>query len=227
VVLLLFGPPGCGKGTQSPLLRDWLEIPAISTGDMLRRESSRQTKSGEYIDALLAEGKLVPDALVNSLLHTRLEEADCRSGFLVDGYPRTVQQAANLGALLQRLGHASPVLIHIDVPESKLIARLSARWTCPSCSAVYNLMSKPPVMPGQCDIDGARLFQRRDDTVETAITRLQAYREITDPVLAYYADPTRGRVVHVNGDAAPDEVFAEIHGMLDEQVLCLVRNKRP
>jgi adenylate kinase len=193
---------------------------------MLRRESSRHTQSGEYIDALLADGKLVPDALVNQLLEARLEEDDCRSGFLVDGYPRTVQQAVNLEQQLQRLGHASPVLIHIDVPEAVLIERLSARWTCPACSAVYNLMSKPPLQSGHCDIDGVRLFQRRDDTVETAVKRLQAYRDITGPVLAYYAEPDHGRVIHVNGHAAASEVFAEIHGMLDEQVLCLVRKKR-
>lgn len=225
MVLLLFGPPGCGKGTQSPLLRDWLDIPSISTGDLLRRESRRQSKSGEFIDALLAEGKLVPDELVNALLHARLEEDDCRSGFLIDGYPRTAQQASNLRRQLDRLGHASPVLIHMDVPEPVLIERLSARWTCPQCSAVYNIMTKPPLLAGHCDIDGVRLFQRRDDTIETAGKRLQAYRNITGPVLAYYKDPTHGRVVHVNGHDSPDQVFAEIHGMLDEQVLCLMRTK--
>lgn len=193
---------------------------------MLRRKSALHTRSGEFIDDLLADGKLVPDDMVNHLLHARLEEADCRSGFLIDGYPRTVQQAANLEQQLQRLGHASPVLIHIDVPEPTLVERLSSRWTCPSCSAVYNLMSKPPLVAGHCDIDSVRLFQRRDDTVETAVKRLQAYRDITGPVLAHYNEPAHGRVVHVNGNAAPSEVFAEIHGMLDEQVLCLVRKKR-
>jgi adenylate kinase len=226
VVLLLFGPPGCGKGTQSPLLRDGLGIPAISTGDMLRRESEKQSHQGKLIDSLLAEGNLVPDEMVNHLLEARLAEPDCRDGFLIDGYPRTVEQASHLNQILEGLNFAPPTLVHMDVPDPILIDRLSARWSCALCGTIYNLISCPPHQPGRCDLDGTNLTQRKDDTVETAHRRLAAYKAVTDPVLGYYALPGAGQVIHVNAHQSPDSVFNEIKVALETEILSPVRLRR-
>lgn len=226
MVLLLFGPPGCGKGTQSPLLRDKLGIPAISTGDMLRRESEKQSDTGRLIDGLLADGRLVPDDMVNVLLESRLAEADCINGFLIDGYPRTVEQASHLNHILEGLNFATPVMIHMDVPDLVLIGRLSARWCCPKCGAIYNVLSKPPAESGRCDLDGDMLCQRKDDTVQTAHRRLEAYKQITDPVLSYYTLPAVGQVIHVNAQQTPDAVFEEIKLALETEVLPPIRLRR-
>lgn len=226
MVLLLFGPPGCGKGTQSPLFRDKLGIPAISTGDMLRRESQKQSETGRMIDSLLTAGRLVPDETVNTLLEARLAEDDCRNGFLIDGYPRTVEQASHLNQILKGLKFPAPVLIHMDVPDLVLIGRLSARWGCPRCGAIYNTLSKPPSESGRCDLDGEMLTQRNDDTVQTAHRRLEAYKQITDPVLGYYMLPGVGQVIHVNAQQPPDAVFEEIKLALETQVPAPIRLPR-
>ncbi|MBZ2186742.1 MAG: nucleoside monophosphate kinase [Bryobacter sp.] len=219
MVLLLFGPPGCGKGTQSPLLRDRLGIPALSTGDMLRRESSAGSELGVEIGRLLAAGQLVPDAVVNGLLAARLAEPDCRDGFLIDGYPRTVEQAVHLGRVLRELGHPAPVLIHLDVPEEVLLRRLTARWCCPRCNTVYNLVTRPPRQPGLCDHDFSRLCQRQDDTMATAMERLEAYWRLTNPVLEYFTSTGAGQVLPVDANHSPDAVFAEIRSAIETQVL--------
>lgn len=219
LVILLFGPPGCGKGTQSPLLRERLGIPAISTGEMLRREISLGTEIGREADILLSQGKLMPTEVVNGMLERRLEEPDCRDGFLIDGYPRTVEQAVHLSELLERLGHPKPMLVHMDVPNEVLVGRLSARWTCPECAAVYNVQTKAPRVAGKCDHDEATLIQRRDDTVETAHRRLEAYEQVTNPVLEFFGATQAGTVVHINGHQDPDLVFEEIRQNLEELAL--------
>ena len=223
MVILLFGPPGCGKGTQSPLLSDRLGIPAISTGEMLRRESEKQSDTGKMIGGLLAAGRLVSDELVNRLLEARIAQADCRDGFLIDGYPRTVAQAAHLHELLEGLNFKAPTLVHMDVPDGVLIDRLSARWSCPGCGTIYNVLTKAPLEAGRCDHDGSRLCQRKDDTVATAHVRLDAYKRVTDPVLGYFALDGTGQVVHVNAHQSPDAVFEEIKQALDHEVMSPVR----
>lgn len=226
MVLLLFGPPGCGKGTQSPLFRDRLGIPAISTGDMLRRECESQTESGKIICEVLAAGRLVSDEAVNVLLEARLAEPDCRDGFLIDGYPRTVEQASHLNHILESLGFGVPTLIHMDVPDEVLISRLSARWSCPSCGSIYNVLTKPPIESGLCDHDQTRLTQRSDDTVETAQRRLEAYKRVTNPVLDFYALPGTGQVIHVNAHQSPQDVFDSIKLALESEVFSPVRRRR-
>lgn len=216
MVILLFGPPGCGKGTQAPLLRESLGVPAISTGDMLRREIAAGTETGRIADGLLAAGKLVPTQIVNQLLEDRLAEDDCRDGFLIDGYPRTEQQAMHLTELIDRLGHPKPLLLHLDVPERVLVGRLSARWICPLCNRVYNMLTRAPHHPGRCDADDTALIQRPDDTIETAYRRLEAYRQLTDPVLAFFALSGAGNVVHINGHQDPAAVFDNIRHVLEQ-----------
>lgn len=204
-----------------------LGIPAISTGDLLRRESEKQTPRGHDIDELLAAGKLVDDALVNELLEARLAEPDCQEGFLIDGYPRTVEQASHLMNLLERLEKTNPTLIHMDVPEDVLVSRLSSRWSCPACGKIYNVLTHPPRQHGLCDIDQTPLTQRKDDTIATAHRRLEAYRKLTDPVLTYFEATGSAHVLHVNGHQAPDDVYAEIKSQLDAVVFAPVRRRKP
>lgn len=193
---------------------------------MLRRECANQSAQGKQISQLLADGQLVSDEMVNALLESRLAEPDCRDGFLIDGYPRTVEQASHLSHMLETLGFATPTLIHMDVPDEVLVGRLSARWCCPDCNTIYNVQTRPPRAKGRCDLDGARLTQRSDDTVETAHRRLDAYKRVTDPVLGYYALPGTGNVIHVNANQSPDAVFDSIKLALDAEVYSPVRRRK-
>jgi adenylate kinase len=186
---------------------------------MLRRESCTGSVLGTEIGRLLAAGQLVSDAIVNDLLLTRLAEPDCRDGFLIDGYPRTVEQAVHLRRVLEGLGHPAPVLIHLDVPEEVLLRRLTARWCCPRCNTVYNVVTRPPMRPGHCDHDFSPLCQRQDDTMATAMERLEAYRRLTNPVLDYFTTTGAGHVLHVDANHTPDAVFAEIRSAIETQVL--------
>jgi adenylate kinase len=207
VILLLFGPPGCGKGTQASFLVDRLRIPSISTGEMFRAEIKAETPLGKRASAILAQGGLVGDPIVNAMVANRIEQDDCRAGFLLDGYPRTVAQAKFFAMLLEKRGLPQPTVIHIDVPSSDLVARLTARRQCPKCKHIYNLLTNPPQSEGRCDDCGEKLIQR-DDDCETAIRqRLQAYEEQTGPVLGWFGPD---RVLKVDGRRKPADVSAAI-----------------
>jgi len=211
VVILLFGPPGCGKGTQAAFLVERLHIPAISTGEMFRAECKAGTPLGRRARAILARGGLIGDEIVNGMVAGRIEQEDCRSGFLLDGYPRTVDQAKFFAQVLGKRGLPEPTVVHIDVPSCELVARLTARRQCPRCLHIYNLLSQPPKVEGICDADGATLIHREDDC-ETAIRqRLEAYEKQTGPVLGWYGER---QVVRVDGRAKPVEVSAQIERAL-------------
>ena len=215
MVILLFGPPGSGKGTQSPQITRLLNIPAISTGEMLRAECDAGTELGKIASAVLAEGRLVSDDLVNRILVHRLEQPDCANGFLLDGYPRTVSQAQFLDKLLQRSGWGEPTVIHLATPTSVLIERISSRRQCPKCGTIYNLLFKPPKRPFLCDNDGVKLVRRKDDDVDIVRARLEAYEELTAPVIAYYS----GRdYCAVPANRAPAEISRDIEAILRERI---------
>ncbi|MGH9632910.1 MAG: adenylate kinase family protein, partial [Bryobacteraceae bacterium] len=207
MVILLFGPPGSGKGTQSPLITKLLKIPAISTGEMLRAESEAGTALGQTAARLVAEGRLVGDEIVNEMLVKRLSQPDCERGFLLDGYPRTVPQAQFLDDWVCERGLQSPTVIHLATPTSVLIERISARRQCPVCGTIYNLLFKPPKKPGVCDLDGTPLVRRKDDTVEVVSARLKQYEDLTAPVIAHYSN----RDYHaLNGNRPPAEIYREV-----------------
>ena len=211
MVILLFGPPGCGKGTQAAFLVERLHIPSISTGEMFRAECKAGTPLGRRARAILASGGLIGDEIVNEMVAGRISQEDCRGGFLLDGYPRTAAQAGFFTRLLEQRGIPAPKVIHIDAPACDLVARLTARRQCPTCLHIYNLMSQPPKVEGMCDADGARLVHREDDS-ETAIRqRLQAYEEQTGPVLEWFGE---GQVVRVNGRFKPVDVSDQIERAL-------------
>jgi adenylate kinase len=215
VVLLLFGPPGSGKGTQSRLITNWLAIPAISTGDMLRAEIQNGTALGKAARSIMATGGLVGDDLVNKMLAQRIAQPDCESGFLLDGYPRTVQQAEYFDRLVAERGLPKPIILHLDVPLDALIGRMTSRRQCPKCGRIYNLLHQPPKKSGFCDDDGTPLDTRKDDQEDVVRERIRTYDELTRPVLAYYQD----RNYHqIRGDRSPSYIFEEITGILEPLV---------
>ena len=214
MVILLFGPPGSGKGTQSPHITRLLNIPAISTGEMLRAECEAGTELGIIASAVLAEGRLVSDDLVNRILVHRLKQPDCLNGFLLDGYPRTVSQAQFLDEKLKRDGLGEPTIIHLATPTSVLIERISSRRQCPKCGTIYNLLFKPPRKPYVCDNDGTKLVRRKDDDVAVVRARLEAYEELTAPVIAYYS----GRdYCAVPANRPPAEISRDIEEILKQR----------
>jgi adenylate kinase len=215
VVLLLFGPPGSGKGTQSRLITNWLKIPAISTGDMLRSEIAAGSKLGEAAKAIMAGGGLVGDNLVNAMLKARVSRNDCAGGFLLDGYPRTVDQAEFLDKLLAELRLPTPTILHLDVPADALIGRMTSRRECPRCKRIYNLLHQPPKTAGVCDDDGTPLITRKDDTEEVVRERLRTYDAITRPVLAYFQ---YRNYYQIRGDRSPSYIFEAISGILEPMV---------
>lgn len=204
---LLLGPPGCGKGTQAERLARHFGIPAISTGEMIRAEVRAGTELGRIAAGVMMTGGLLGDELVNQIVRSRLSREDCRGGFLLDGYPRTVPQAQYLAELLAELAMPQPLVLHIDVPDEMLIQRTCNRRYCPQCGAIYNLITHPPKRPGLCDGCGAELKQRDDDCEDTVRNRLLAYQRITAPLIDYYR---KGSYVRVDGSGAPDEVFRAI-----------------
>jgi adenylate kinase len=212
LIVLLFGPPGSGKGTQAAFIADRFGIAAISTGELFRSECSAGSRLGKLACSILASGHLVPDEVVNEMLAGVLAQPRCREGFLLDGYPRTVAQAEFLSVLLQRRGLPEPIVLHLDVPASKLVPRLSARRQCQACGRIYNLVSQPPIKPGLCDMDGAELICREDDQPHVISERLAAYAELTGPVIEHFAVSSYHRL---DGSLAPAAIARQIESIVE------------
>lgn len=210
--LILFGPPGSGKGTQAKLLSACLNAPHIATGDMLR-ERVRQATAANGVADTMASGALVSDELVNRMVEERLAEPDARAGFILDGYPRTVDQARFLlGRLAER---GLPVLvIHFAVDYNVLIARISGRRECPVCGSLYNVHYRPPRVPGFCDREGAKLVARPDDAEEVVRERLGAYEKQSRPVLEFFEAQGIHPAVIEAGDLTAEALFERICRML-------------
>jgi adenylate kinase len=209
--IVLFGPPGSGKGTQAKMLAERYGIPHISTGDILRENLKNETKLGLEAKAYMEKGELVPDEILIGIIKERLSQPDCDSGFLLDGYPRTLPQAEALRAILRELVKELDLVLNIDVPDAELIKRLSGRRMC-SCGASYHLVFNPPKRAGVCDRCGHELYQRADDREEAIVNRLEVYKRQTQPLIAYYT--RAGLMATVNGAAEIPEVFAEITRVL-------------
>lgn len=202
------GPPGAGKGTQAEKLTEILNIPHISTGDMFRKAIKDQTDLGKQAKSFMDKGELVPDEVTVGIVKDRIKEEDCKNGFLLDGFPRTVVQANALGKMLEDLGIKLDSVINVEVPYEDLIGRLTGRRICRSCGATYHMIFNPPKGEGVCDKCGGELYQRDDDTEETAKNRLLVYEKQTAPLLEYYNNT--GLLVNINGNQLMEEVLAEI-----------------
>ncbi len=207
--IVIFGSPGSGKGTQAKLLRDLLKIPHISTGDMLRERAAGGSVLKADVESRMHAGLLVQDELVDRLVEARLQEPDCAAGAILDGYPRTVEQARSLDAMLQRFG-MSQLVIHLKVDYTKVIVRIAGRRQCTRCGTLYNLVANPPKEPGICDLDGQPLVIRDDDRESVVRERLETYEKQTRPVLEFLAASGR-KICEVDGDnASPAEVLERI-----------------
>jgi adenylate kinase len=218
VALILFGSPGSGKGTQSKYIVEWLGIPQISTGDMLRDHIRRGTEIGKSIEARMRAGTLVPDELVNVLVAERVTQPDCSRGFILDGYPRTTAQARQMMRLLGPLG-VEEVVIHLIVDYNVIIARMQGRRVCPKCGTLYNSVSRPPKTEGICDLDGEKLVIREDDRPEVVRERLEQYEAQTRPVIDFFREDHH-RVFDVDASRErPEAVFGRIQAMLAGMVV--------
>jgi adenylate kinase len=212
--ILLLGPPGVGKGTQAKEMERLLEIPHISTGDVLRANVTQGTSLGRVAQEIMKRGELVPDSLVCEIVATRLQEPDTLYGYILDGFPRTLGQAIWLDRLLAELGHVSSIIaIGIRMEHKHLLRRITGRRTCPVCQTVYNVYLNPPKRDGLCDIDGAALVQRTDDAEQVFEERVRTYEMLTAPVVEHYR--TLGRFVGVNGARPIGEIAAEIADAVD------------
>ena len=212
--IILFGPPGAGKGTQAKVISDHFGIPKISTGDMIRSEIESGSEIGRQVEALLAAGKLVGDDIVNQLVEARLAKPDCRRGILLDGYPRTPNQAEWLAGLLEEHGHA-PVVFDIKIGYNELVKRITGRRICTQCGAIYHIHSKPPKVPDICDVCGARIKARPDDREEVLEERLRVYERETVPVVEVFR--RNGRRIHaIDGALGPEAASAKIVAVLKD-----------
>jgi adenylate kinase len=211
--IILFGSPGSGKGTQAKLLRRCVDGPHISTGDMLRQHIEAGDEVGRESERLLKAGTLVPDEWVNELVEARLAEADCRSGVILDGYPRTINQAHVLMDLLGRSGFR-PAVVHLLVDYEKIVARLSGRRQCPVCGTLYSLKTNPPKVPGICDLEGAVLVTREDDRESVIRQRLTEYDSLTRPLLDYFRQAGVPMFEIDGAGAAPEQISGQVCGLL-------------
>ena len=207
--ILLLGAPGVGKGTQSDELVKLWGVPHISTGNLLRAHRDQGTELGKMADSIMNEGKLVPDTLVNQMVAARLSEPDTARGFILDGFPRTLAQADWLDGWLASQPQMLPVVaVSIQVDYTHLLQRITGRRSCPVCGTIYNVFLKPSKTPGVCDLEGAALIQRSDDTEMCFDGRMRTYESLTAPVIEHYR--ALSRFAEVNGDQPVADVAAGI-----------------
>ena len=206
--VVLMGPPGVGKGTQAQRLQQHLGVPHVSTGDILRDAVSAGSPLGRRVRGFVESGALVPDELVGDLIEDRLGRADARQGFILDGFPRTLEQVGILDGVLGRLGVALDKVFMLEVPEAEVVRRMAGRRVCPRCRAVFHIESQPPRSPGICEACGSALVQRPDDTEDVIRERLRVYRAQTLPVAGAYEK--RGLLQTVDGSGEPGAVFSRL-----------------
>jgi adenylate kinase len=210
--LILFGPPGAGKGTQAERLRKDFELPYIATGDMLRANVKEQTELGRQAKAYMDAGDLVPDELILAMAADRLNEDDAQDGFILDGFPRTLEQAQALDRQLSDMGRRVTAALLIDVPDEEVIRRLSGRRMCVKSGHSYHVEFDPPKHEGVCDQDGSRLVQREDDTPDVIENRLRVYHEKTKPLVDYY--DKLGLMRRIDGTREPADVHGHIRAVI-------------
>ncbi len=211
---ILLGPPGAGKGTQAAKLVEKYNVPHISTGDIFRKNIKEGTELGKRAKEYMDKGELVPDDLVIEIATTRLLDDDCKNGFLLDGFPRTVHQAEELDKFLAAHQLKLDYAIDVAVEKQALITRLTGRRVCEKCGAGYHVVNLKPQVDGVCDQCGGKLIQRADDTIETVENRIDVYEKQTMPLIEYYEKA--GNILHIDGDRALDVVFADIVRALGE-----------
>ncbi len=210
--IIIMGLPGADKGTQAEKIIQEFQIPHISTGDMFRLAMKQETELGLKAKSYMDNGDLVPNEVTIGIVKERLSQSDAKEGFLLDGFPRTIEQAEALNDIMKELNTSIDRTIFIDVPEEELMNRLTGRRICSSCGKAYHLVFNPPKVEGVCDLDGAKLYQRDDDNPETVANRLEVNVKQTQPLIDFYKD--QGVFVNVDGARDIDEVFSDVADIL-------------
>lgn len=206
--IIMLGAPGAGKGTQAKKIAEKYQIPHISTGDIFRANIKNGTELGKKAKQYMDQGALVPDELTCDLVMDRIQQDDCKNGFVLDGFPRTIPQAEALDAALGKINEKMDYAIDVDVPDENIVNRMSGRRACLNCGATYHLISIPPKVEGICDRCGSEIVLREDDKPETVQKRLKVYHEQTQPLIDYYKN--QGILKSVDGTQPMDEVFKAI-----------------
>jgi len=206
--LIMLGAPGAGKGTQADILSQKMNLPHIASGDLFRQALEERTEVGLLAKSYMDKGELVPDEIAIKLILERINQPDCVSGCLFDGFPRTLHQAKVLDKALKEQGKTIDKAIYIEVPNEELVKRLSGRWLCRTCQTPYHIINSPPKTPGKCDKCGGKLYQRSDDREETVKDRLSIFFAQTVPILDYYKK--QGKLIKVNGNLGMQGVAREI-----------------
>lgn len=214
--IIFIAPPAAGKGTQSAILEKKYNLPHISTGDILREESKKDTELGRYIAEVLSSGSLVKDDVTYTLLQNRLSESDCQNGYVLDGFPRNIEQAYKYDEILKNLNQELGYVIKLDINEETLEKRITGRRICENCKTVYNINSETekPKQESICDKCGGRLYQRNDDNVTSFKNRYKVYEEKTKPLLDYYKK--KGILYVINGDDSVESIAKKIDKVLKE-----------
>ena len=211
--IILMGLPGAGKGTQASEIVKKFPIPHISTGDMFRKAIKDETDLGKEAKSYMDRGELVPDEVTVGIVKERISEDDAKKGFLLDGFPRTIDQAESLNQIMSELDREIDAVINIEVPEEELMNRLTGRRICEKCGTTYHLVFNPPKVDGICDIDGGKLYQREDDNPETVSNRLSVNVKQSKPILEYYNN--KGVLKNIDGTKYIDEVTNDVIDILD------------
>lgn len=214
--IVLLGPPGAGKGTQAKSISNRYSIPHISTGDIFRKNISENTPLGVEAKRYMDNGQLVPDEVTINMVKDRLQDDDCKNGYLLDGFPRTVHQAEALQEFLEEIGEELDTTLCIDVPMNFILERMTGRRVCPSCGASYHVKFNPPTIAGKCDVCGSDVIQRKDDTEDTVQERLDVYQRQTQPLIDFYKNKNQLSVV--DGTKAINKVFESICKILGSDI---------
>ncbi len=205
---ILLGGPGAGKGTQAVRISQRLGLAHIASGDLFRQEQASGSELGKIAKSYMEKGQLVPDEVTVKMILGRISQPDCASGILLDGFPRTLEQAKALDEALGKSNQGIDLVLHIKVPSESLIRRLSGRWICRGCQTPYNVVEAPPKVAGKCDKCGGELYQRADDAEETVQKRLDVYVAQTAPLIEYYA--SAGKLAEVNGEQGIEQVGRDL-----------------
>ena len=206
--IVLLGPPGVGKGTQAEILADTIKLAHISSGDLFRENMKNQTELGRVAKSFMDKGDLVPDDVTIAMIRERIKRADCETGVILDGFPRTPTQADALAVTLAEFGGKVDAVPYITADENVLVERISDRWTCRAQGHIYNVKSNLPKQKGICDIDGSELYQRADDSADTVAKRIHVYFEQTMPLVEYYR--AKGILIEIDGMQSVEQVTSEL-----------------
>ena len=225
--LIILGAPGAGKGTLSDALVKEIKIPKISTGDMLRKEVKDNTPLGLKAKEIMAKGALVSDEIINELLKNRVKMSDCKNGFMLDGFPRTINQAKELDKIMKEVNKEIDLVVNLVISEEIIVKRLTNRRVCKKCGANFNLVSLPPKREGVCDLDAGELYQRADDNEVTIRNRLQVYARDTEPLIDYYAQKSLLKDVAAEKGISDmvekfNKMFAQQNATLHVYFFCLI-----